>query len=150
MWWVGRQRIEVEELDAGDATAGWIKPVSWTNSPNGKNTYRLAYNRNHDAPTRFVTVAHELAHLYLGHLDPGRGRRVPDRSQTDRALREVEAECTAYLVARRNGVKPRSESYLAKYQGVFEHLDLYAITRAANAVETAMGISAHRLWKARG
>ncbi len=150
MWWVGRQRIEIEALDAGDATAGWIEPVSWTNLPNGKNSYQLAYNRNHDAPTRFVTVAHELAHLYLGHLGADRGRRVPDRSHTHHALREVEAECTAYIVAKQNGVKPRSESYLAKYQGAFEHLDLYGITRAANAVETAMGISAQRLWKAKG
>ena len=88
--------------------------------------------------------------LYLGHMGANRGRRVPDRSYTGHALGEVEAECTAYLVARRNGVKPRSESYLANYRGAFEHLDLYAITRAANAVETTMGISAHKLWKARG
>ena len=150
MWWVARERIIIEELDAGDATAGWVKLVSSANSPNGKNTYKLAYNRNHPPPTRFVTVAHELAHLYLGHLGADRGRRVPDRGYTDHALREVEAECTAYLVARRNGVKPRSESYLAKYQGAFEHLDLYAITRAANAVETAMGISAQSLWNEKG
>ena len=150
MWWVVRERIEIEELDAGDAVAGWIEPVSRSNAFNGKNTYRLAYNRNQPAPTRFVTVAYELAHLYLGHMGGDRGRRVPDRGYTDRALREVEAECTAYLVARRNGVKPRSETYLANYQGAFERLDLYAITRAANAVETAMGISAQRSWKARG
>ena len=150
MWWVARERIIIEELDAGDSVAGWIEPVSRSNAPNGKNSYRLAYNRNHPAPTRFVTVAHELAHLYLGHMGTDRGRRVPDRGYTDHALREVEAECTAYLVARRNGVKPRSESYLAEYQGAFEHLDLYAITRAANAVETAMGISAQKLWKAKG
>ena len=97
-----------------------------------------------------MTVAHELAHLYLGHMGTDRGRRVPDHGYTDQALREVEAECTAYLVARRNGVKPRSESYLAEYQGAFEHFDLYAITRAANAVETAMGISAQKLWQAKG
>ena len=53
---------------------------------------------------------------------------------------------TAYLVAKRNGLEPRSESYLAKYQREFEHLNLYAVMRAANAVETAMGISAQKLW----
>ena len=150
MWWVAMDRIAIEELNTGDAMAGRIRLLSRSNASKGKNTYELAYNGNHPPPTRFVTVAHELAHLYLGHLGADRGRRVPDRSHTHLALQEVEAECTAYLVAKRNGMKPRSESYLAKYQGAFEHLDLYAITRAANAVETAMGISAHRLWKARG
>ena len=143
-------RIVVEELDAGDAMAGRIRLLSRSRAPKGKNTYKLAYNRNHTPPTRFVTVAHELAHLYLGHLGPDRGRRVPDRSHTDHALQEVEAESASYLVARRNGIEPRSESYLADYQGAFERLDLYAITRAANAVETAMGISAQRLWRVRG
>ena len=150
MWRVERDRIVIAELDAGDAAAGRIWTLSLSSAPNGKNTYKLAYNRNHSPATRFVTVAHELAHLYLGHLGPDRGRRVPDRRHTDHALREAEAECAAYLVARRNGIKPRSESYLVHYQGAFERLNLYAITRAANAVETAMGISAQRLWKRKG
>ncbi len=147
---VAREKIEIVELDAGDAQAGWIRLLARSKSDTGKNFYRLGYNRNHPPPTRFVTVAHELAHLYLGHLGADRGRRVPDRSQTYHALQEVEAECTAYLVAKRNGAKPRSESYLAKYQGAFEHLNLHAVMRAANAVETAMGISAHRLWNGKG
>ena len=143
---VAREKIEIVELDAGDARAGWIRLLAQSKSPTGKNLYRLAFNRNYPPPTRFVTVAHELAHLYLGHLGPDRGRRVADRGTTPLELAEVEAETAAYLVARRNGLKPRSESYLAKYQGAFERLNLYAIMRAANAVETAMGISAQKLW----
>lgn len=147
---VAREKIEIAELDAGDARAGWIRLLERSKSPTGKNLYRLAFNRNHPPPTRFVTVAHELAHLYLGHLGPDRGRRVPDRATTPLELEEVEAETAAYLVARRNGLKPRSESYLTKYQGAFESLNLYAIMRAANAVETAMGISAQKLWNEKG
>ena len=147
---VAREKIEIVELDAGDARAGWIRLLAVSESRTGKNLYRLAYNRNHPPPTRFVTIAHELAHLCLGHLGLDRGRRVPDRRTTPLALKEVEAEMTAYLVARRNGLKPRSESYLANYQGAFEDLNLYGVTRAANAVETAMGISAQKLWNAKG
>ena len=58
----------------------------------------------------------------------------------------MEAETVAWIVAHRNGLKPRSESYLDSYKGAFEGLDYYTIMRAANAVETVMGISAHRLW----
>jgi hypothetical protein len=55
----------------------------------------------------------------------------------------------AYLVAKRNGLEPRSESYLASYTGAIANLDLFAVTRAANAVETAMGVSAQKLWNAK-
>lgn len=147
---VAEEKIEIFQLDAGDAEAGWIQLLTRSKSPKGKNLYRLAFNRNHPPPTRFVTVAHELAHLYLGHLGPDRGRRVPDRGTTPHELAEVEAETAAYLVARRNGLRPRSETYLAEYQGAFERLNLYAIMRAANAVETAMGISAQKLWNEKG
>lgn len=141
------QQIEIEVLDAGDAQAGWIKLVSESDKPYGKNRYRLAYNGNHPAPTCLVTVAHELAHLYLGHMGPDRGRRVSDRKRVNRTLREVEAETVAYLVAMRNEIKPRSESYLYHHIEALPDLDLYAVTRAANAVETVLGISAAKLWK---
>ena len=147
---IARERIEVVKLDAGDGRAGWIRLIEESASRRGKNLYELAYNRNHSAATRFVTVAHELAHLYLGHMGPDGGRRVPDRGYLFRDMREVEAEMTAYLVARRNEVEPRSESYLANYQGAIRDLDLYAVNRAANAVETAMGISAQKLWNEKG
>jgi len=52
----------------------------------------------------------------------------------------------AYLVAMRSGLKLRSESYLSNYKGTFEDSNLYGVTRTANAVETAMGISAQKLW----
>ena len=143
---VGKEKIDLVPLDAGDGQAGWIRLLARAKSDKGKNVYQLAYNRNHAAPTRFVTVAHELAHLYLGHLGADNGRRVPDRRDTSHALMEVEAEMAAYLVAMRNGLTPRSESYLSNYKGAFEDLNLYAVTRTANAVETAMGISAQKLW----
>jgi hypothetical protein len=143
---VGKEKINLLQLDAGDGQAGWIRLLARSESDKGKNVYQLAYNRNHPAPTRFVTVAHELAHLYLGHLGADNGRRVPDRRHVPHELMEVEAEVAAYLVAMRNGLKPRSESYLSEYKGAFEDLNLYAVTRTANAVETAMGISAQKLW----
>lgn len=143
---VVREKIDLVELDAGDGHAGWVRLLALSSTPNGKNVYQLAFNRNHPAPTRLVTVAHELAHLYLGHLGPDFGRRVPDRRQIPDELMEVEAEMVAYLVAKRNGLTPRSETYLSNYKGAFEDLNLYAVTRTANAVETAMGISAQKLW----
>lgn len=147
---VRRDGIEIVDVDAGDAHAGWIYLHKKSPAPKGRHRYRLGLNRNHDDPTRFVTLAHELAHLHLGHLGEDKGRRVPDRCDRSETFQEVEAEMTAWLVAKRNGLAPRSESYLSGFKGAISGLDLYSVMRAANAVETAMGISAQTLWNARG
>lgn len=139
------QGIRLVPLDHGDARAGWIKRVKEPKTPKDKAIYRLAYNLNHPAPTRLVTIAHELAHLYLGHLGEDGGFKVKGRKHRDLAAREVEAEMAAYLVSRRNGLVPRSESYLADYQGAFANLDLYAVMRAANRVEELIGVAAHQV-----
>lgn len=86
---------------------------------------------------------------YLGHLGGDKKRDIRDRRDRTHAQREVEAEMTAYLVAKRNGLTPRSESYLDSYKEAFTGIDLYGVMRAANAVEAAMGISAHILWQAK-
>lgn len=137
--------FELVELDRGDAEAGWIRRHGHPATPKGKQRYQLAFNRNHPARTQLVTIAHELAHAFLGHLGADKGRDIRDRSDRSLAEREVEAEMTAYLVAMRNGLKPRSESYLDAHKGAFTGLDLYGVMRAANAVETVMGVSAAQL-----
>jgi hypothetical protein len=137
--------IDIVEMDAGDANAGWIRLTSRSSSPKGKHRYQLAYNRNHPAGTRLVTVAHELAHLYLGHLGEDPGRSIRDRRDRTTEQREVEAEMAAYLVAKRSGLTPRSESYLSSYKGALAEIDLYGVMRVANSIETAMGIAAHQL-----
>lgn len=147
---VSGERIDIVELDAGDGSAGWIRLVEKSKAKKGKHRYQLAYNKNHPLATGFVTVAHELAHLFLGHLGDDPGRRVPNKRNTPHDLREVEAEMVAYLVAMRNGIKPKSESYLSNYKGALKDLNLYGVMRAANAVETALGISAHHLWIEKG
>lgn len=146
---VAKENIALAPLDIGDKKAGWICLKARSADPKRKHLYELGYNKNHPAPTRFVTVAHELGHLYLGHLGEDRARRVSDRHDLPKDREEVEAETAAYLVAMRNGLKPRSESYLSSYKGAFAALDVFAITRAANAVETAMGVSAQKLWNNR-
>jgi hypothetical protein len=142
---VAKDGIEFVPLDAGDAHAGWIRLATRSPQPKGKHRYELAFNRNHPTPTRLVTVAHELAHLYFGHLGEDQGRTIRDRRDRSNEQQEVEAEMAAYLVAKRNGISPRSESYLACYKGAISDIDLYAVMRVANAIETAMGISAHQL-----
>ena len=135
------------ECDWGDGYAGTIELVSRATRPSGKNRYRLHYNRNHSPSTRVVTVAHELAHLYLGHMGSEKGRRLRDRRFVGRHLKEVEAEMTAYLVAKRNDITAASQQYLDGYKHSFTDLNHYTVMRAANAVETVMGLSSATLWE---
>ena len=50
------------------------------------------------------------------------------------------AETVAYLVARRTGLSPRSESYLDTYKGAYDQLDLHRIMRVANAIERLLDL----------
>lgn len=133
--------------DLGDDWAGWIECMHRSKAPKGRHIYRVGYNSNHAPATQLVTLAHELAHMFLGHLGADPGRRVPDRSDRPHDLREVEAETAAYLVAKRNGIAPKSEQYLSSFKGSLEQIDVYSVMRAANAIETVMGVSAQSYWK---
>jgi hypothetical protein len=128
----------------GDSSAGMVR--RWM-EPKGRPSYEIFLNGTHPPETQFVTLAHELAHLYLGHLGADRRLRTSDRRFTTLDEREVEAEMTAWIVARRAGVKPMSEKYLQDYISGLLTFDRSVVMRAANAVETAMGISATQLWK---
>lgn len=52
----------------------------------------------------------------------------------------------AYIVCERNGVKAKSEKYLStfvKHESTIPKLDVYQIMRAANQVETLLGLNEH-------
>lgn len=150
-WWnhvderLAKADIDLVQVNQGDGRAGYIQLKKNRIAVKQRNVFRLAVNRNHKKPTQFTTVAHELAHLFLGHLGADPKRRVKDRSHCDHAQREVEAESAAYLVARRAGIDPRSASYLDKYKDNFPDLDLHTIMRAAGEIERTMGLPFHEI-----
>lgn len=121
------------------------KPKS-SAKPGEASRYRMNVNKNHAPNVQFATLAHELAHLYLGHLGRDAYLSIPDRPTQTHQQRELEAESTAYIVCARNGVDNKSESYLANYvkqDTTTEQLDMYQIMRAAGQVESLLGLAAH-------
>lgn len=141
-----KNKIHVIEVDRGDAVAGSIRKVGNVGQEKSDYQYRLTLNRNHDPAIQFTTLAHELGHLFLGHIGPDSKCNIPKRRQLSHPEREMEAESVAYLVCERNGVKAKSETYLSSFVSkelCLNRLDLYQIMRAANQVETILELIDH-------
>lgn len=140
-----RKNVLWADLDAGDAKAGAIRCIKKATNDKERNVYKMQVNKNHLPAVRFATVAHELAHLFLGHLGPDNALRVPERPTGNHSQQELEAESVAFLVCKRNGVVSASETYLANYvdqNTSVGDLDIYQVMRAAGQVETLLGLGA--------
>lgn len=142
----GKKNIEWFPFDGGDQKAGSIRIFKRATSEKEATYYRMNINRNHAPAVQFVTLAHELGHLFLGHLGPDRKLNVPSRLALDHTQMELEAESVSYLVCARNGVASKSEAYLAHYvtkNTMIDDIDVYKVMRAAGQVETLLGLTAH-------
>lgn len=142
---IGKKNITWNKVDAGDRKAGSIELLKRPEKAGEASCYRMNINKNHEPNVQFATLAHELAHLYLGHLGRDSFLSIPDRPPQTLQQRELEAESTAYIVCARNGVANQSASYLANYvkqDTTTEQLDMYQIMRAAGQVETVLGLAA--------
>ena len=133
--------IEITWMDHGDHSAGHAQCLHNYNDKNNFNIFGIGLNQNHTPATQAVTLFHELAHIYLGHCGGDDKRGIKFNRPKDLALREIEAETVAYLVAKRTGLSPRSESYLEKYQGSFHELDLHRIMKVASALEKLLDLT---------
>ena len=143
---LSKKNIAWNKVDAGDRNAGSIQLVKRPAKPGEASSYKMAVNKNHDPNVQFATLAHELAHLFLGHLGRDVHLRIPERPALSHQQQELEAESTAFIVCARNGVECKSQSYLASYvkqDTTIDQLDLYQIMRAAGQVETILGLAAH-------
>lgn len=143
---VKKSTILVDFVDQGDARAGQIERTTKCIGNEEKNFYKMAVNRNHKPPAQFTTIAHELGHLFLGHLGVDKSFSIPKRRCLSHSQDELEAESVAYIVCERNGVTAKSEKYLASFiekESELPTLDVYQIMRAANQIETLLELHEH-------
>jgi len=148
---LGKKGIEWAAFDGGDGSAGSIEAKSKPgNDPKAKRYYLMRINRNHSPVVQFVTLAHELGHLCLGHLGKDHALKIPERFGVPHTQREIEAESVAYIVCHRQNITPKSQTYLSKYvsdgAGTDDELsgmDFYQVMRAAGQVETLLGLVNH-------
>lgn len=106
-------------------------------------SYRVTVNDRLEEGERFATIAHELGHIFCGHLGGCNSARMddeggwPDRSSLGKHEQEIEAEAIAYVVCSRGGIIPASAQYLKKHAALADiaNVNLDLVVRAAARVE---------------
>jgi hypothetical protein len=111
--------------------------------------YRITFNERLNTAERFATIAHELGHIFCGHLGAcASGPRESDESgwrdrrSFSKHEKEVEAEAVAFVVASRAGVVPASAEYLREFvrSADISRIDPELIVRAAARIERLAGL----------
>lgn len=141
---LSRRSIAMSWVDAGDRSAGLIRVVKRPPDEKGVTEYRININKNHEPAVQFTTLAHELGHLFLGHLGRDKKLSIPRRRLLSDDKIEIEAESVAFIVCQRNGIEPKSQTYLSAFVEAdtsLEDVDVYQVMRAAGQVETILGVA---------
>ncbi len=141
----GKCGITIEETASyGAALAGTAATTlggAETEAVDGKEPgWRIRINAHLNSASKFATLAHELGHIYCGHLGADGKAPWPDRSATllfTSDAQELEAEAAAYIVCQRLGIETNSVEYLAPYinDALLCTISAYAILAAANRIE---------------
>lgn len=150
-----RDGVRVWMTKTGSQGAGHIQPASGNQKPlafqSGKDPrgrpqveivpvrYEIALGEDLGREGRYVTLVHELGHLYCGHLGTPDQRWWPDRRGIGEIPAEFEAESVAYLVSTRLGIENPSESYLANYvksETDVPPISLECVMKAAGLLES--------------
>ena len=80
------------------------------------SNYLILLNISHTHEDKYSTFAHELGHIFCGHLGTDKLAWWEANINIPQGVEEIEAESVAYLVCMRQGLKSNSESYLSCYQ----------------------------------
>lgn len=128
-----RRRIRIEYKDRATDLAGYV-----VRRTDPEIDFVVTLNRKHSETRRFGTLAHELGHVFCGHLGVTGEKLWELRGELSHDTREFEAEAVAYLVCERLNIDPGSAACLAGYlsvEGPLPDFSLEAILKAAHLVE---------------
>jgi hypothetical protein len=120
-------RIVVQEQDIATNYAGHVIRL-------GEGTFRVALNSKHTEAQHVGAVAHELGHVFCGHLGAVQHGFWLDKSNVPEDVSEFEAESVAYVVTDRLNLDIGSVQYLAEYLSDDKPLPNYSLDTVLRAV----------------
>jgi hypothetical protein len=125
--------ILVRAADLATELAGFVQLTEKETTP-----FCVMLNSKHNEAQRLGTLAHELAHVFCGHLGELPVGFWADRRNTTTIVREFEAEAVAYFVTDRLNLDIGSVQYLAGYlssENPLPNYSLDAVLKAAGKIE---------------
>lgn len=139
---IGPQTTHVADVDAADANSE-LRTISRT-------VYAISLNQRLRPLEQFVTLLHELGHLFCGHLGAFSADNAdadeygwPDRSTLPHAAREIEAELVAWHICDRENLVVGAPLYLKgfmeKHIEDVAQVDLDRVVRAIARVRAYLG-----------
>jgi hypothetical protein len=109
-------------------------------------SYLIHLNKTHSLEEKYSSLAHELGHIFCGHLGIDRYAWWPERENLTISGEEIEAGCVAYLVCKRKGLRACSEKYLSNYIGANQEIPAFSLNAVLQAVNYVEEMGKHR-WK---
>ena len=109
-------------------------------------SYLIHLNKTHSLEEKYSSLAHELGHIFCGHLGIDRYAWWPERENLNISGEEIEAGCVAYLVCKRKGLRACSEKYLSNYIGANHEMPALSLNAVLQAVNYVEEMGKHR-WK---
>jgi hypothetical protein len=128
--------IDIDLRDFATHLAGRVQRLQ-----KGCVDFHITLNSKHTHTQQLHTLAHELAHIFCGHLGYTDQGFWDNRSNLDHAAREFEAETTANFVTDHLNLDTGSAFYLSTYVSNRKPLPEYsldAVLKAAGKIEDMM------------
>jgi len=110
--------------------------------------YEIETNRSQTPTQHLATLAHELGHLYSGHVGTHDLKLWSSRTRLDEAQTEIEAEAVAFLVCQRRDPTAKLPPHLHQYVSSGAELPPYdfnkILTSAGRVLEMSEGWAPRR------
>jgi hypothetical protein len=95
---------------------------------------------------KYGSLVHELGHIFCGHLGIDRHAWWPEREDLDVMGEEIEADCVAYLICARLGLKALAANYLSSHIDQSQQLPVFSLNAVLQAVTCVEEMGKSR-WK---